>query len=61
MQKHILDRPNSDRKAGLARALKSEAQKAPHPASITLQRRPRNENAAQRARHFWAIGKEKSA
>lgn len=58
MQRHVLDRPKSAPKAALDRAVKIEKSDGPSKATLDLQRRPRNENTAQRARHFLKIERD---
>ena len=57
MQRHILDKPAQRGKIPLATALKIVKARKPSAETLALQRRGRNENAAQRARHFLRIAK----
>ena len=57
MQKHVLDRPKTQRKSVLPKAIKIEMQSGPHRTTLELQRRARNDNTPQRLKHFTRIEK----
>lgn len=61
MQKHVLDRPKQAYKPGLDRVVEHAVKAGPHKATLSLQKRPRHENATQRARHFMRIEKDGEA